>query len=1705
MIPLNPEAPRTPREELEIQITALLMGQLPPEEAAELEAKMAADPELAALHARLRHAVHLLREARALPELPAAEARPQLSRERREKLLATFRGIKVVPSPAPGAVAATSTPTTRERKRGDRKWVPMVLAASIAVLLGGGAIYLSLPKFGEPLKSEALRSTSPATGFEDSDWSMRANQAEGASNGRFVTALGAGTSEDRAWAGSQYRTKGKGLGASVPPTVTLGEDTNRIVANSRRPATPLAMGRGNNDDAVHELEWKSQPGAIRGFDTTNSEAEARNKLYSAAEMDFAGGRVTAATSGISGRRATIISGEQVPVPAKMTDGLATTEKSAAASGVYLPSGTTKADGEGQPAPAETISGIVQNGDADGDAVRYTRDARVEGHTRGDGTKIKRQLEDNHTDTLADASGRPEMLGYLADRKAEGPSGPRQLQAATEGVKEDSMAIEGYQKLAKNNLATGQSGQELNRGAEKATAGGEPTVEHLSWTVDELFVDQIRPTGNLAKQSGAGEKSGKNTYTGATEITAGVLSTTAPSTPPARPPMEPQASESKTDRAGLGAAGGIVGRKPGGGGSPAEDLYGMRREDLFGRGEQAPEAAYEAARAQATWEVENEWRHPVRKSERSLSEARPGSEPVDLEKKGQPAATEGYATDAKTPTLAFWDDDETTKLNTNDFGEVTKWSERTARGINVPAKDAQPERESAARGLATAAGGFEGRGDRSQTAPTNSLSDADAPLAATTKAPRLGNLFIGGGAAETSPKVDPAEVVFQQGRQAVGGAPSIADNRSDSMGVNSSASGLAHGGETYADPDGWRNNAKGAIRIVPTTNYRTPTVLPKPGASGMAGQKYQVLPGNRPSAESTKARKDLALSDAGVDQFAIESKKKQGPVDEFDSIQGGAPLGNQPLTAGNRSGQLGISANAIDALLFDTPPATSPQDGARREDEKAPGIFSVTGAGTGPTFLRFGTPPANALQEGTRRPAVETPGVLPIDEITTAPAFQVVTPDGVKYFSRADGEVKEVEQKVFSEKADQKPGLSTLSSSAAHGFGYQSDKKDRTRATSATLGEGQPAQVSGRDPDNITASKLSRLTYQSKVSARPPEPAKKEKGEPEAAVQRELARRALREEAGEAALRLGGEALQKQDYESAFAHLDDAVKKIPAAPSAKPGREEAVKGLSLAGRRLAEQRVSEGYYGSAVQLLQEVLKHNPDDQQALKLIASIEAPDYFAKQLTPEARAKVEALKKDFIAKNSPPDTAKPATAPVVEPPAPVKAPEPPPVPQPEVSTKENAFSTFSLNVSDVSFKLAGASLEKGTLPEPATVRTEEFINALNYRDPEPAVGAPLGFVSERARYPFAQNRDLLRISVKTAAAGREPGRPLNLVLLLDNSGSMERADRVGILKESLRVLAAQLTPADKLSIITFARTPRLWADGVSGDHAAEYTQRVAEVTPQGGTDLSAAMNLGYETALKHYQVGSVNRVVLLTDGAANLGDVKPETLKEKVEVNRKQGVAFDCFGVGWEGYNDDLLEQLSRHGDGRYGFINTPEAAATEFAGQLAGALRVAASDVKVQVEFNPRRVSAYRQLGYAKHQLKKEQFRDNSVDAAELGAAESGNALYAIEVNPRGEGDIATVRVRFKVPGTSDYREHEWTVPYTAPALALEQAGSSLRLAATAAAFSEWLAQSPFAADVTPDRLLGFMNGLPAIYGADPRPAKLEWMIRQAKSISGR
>ncbi|MCC6231814.1 MAG: von Willebrand factor type A domain-containing protein, partial [Verrucomicrobiales bacterium] len=243
---------------------------------------------------------------------------------------------------------------------------------------------------------------------------------------------------------------------------------------------------------------------------------------------------------------------------------------------------------------------------------------------------------------------------------------------------------------------------------------------------------------------------------------------------------------------------------------------------------------------------------------------------------------------------------------------------------------------------------------------------------------------------------------------------------------------------------------------------------------------------------------------------------------------------------------------------------------------------------------------------------------------------------------------------------------------------------------------------------------------------------------------------------------------------------------------------------------------------------------------------------------------------------------------------------------PEVATAEVAVSTFSLNVSDASFRSVDAWLGQGQPVDANAVRAEEFLNAFEYRDPLPAPGARVGFTWERARHPFAHQRDLIRMAVRTAATGREPGRPFNVVLLLDASGSMERPDRLATVRAALGELAKVLGPGDRVSVVAFARTARVWVDGLAGEQAGELPARVGELLPEGGTNLEEALRVAYETARRHFQPQGENHVVLLTDGVTNLGEQRAEVLRAGIESERRRGIALDCFGIGLEGLGDAL-------------------------------------------------------------------------------------------------------------------------------------------------------------------------------------------------------
>ena len=440
----------------------------------------------------------------------------------------------------------------------------------------------------------------------------------------------------------------------------------------------------------------------------------------------------------------------------------------------------------------------------------------------------------------------------------------------------------------------------------------------------------------------------------------------------------------------------------------------------------------------------------------------------------------------------------------------------------------------------------------------------------------------------------------------------------------------------------------------------------------------------------------------------------------------------------------------------------------------------------------------------------------------------------------------------------------------------------------------------------------------------------------------------------------------------------------------------------------------------------------------------------------------------------------------------------------EVKAAQTPFSTFSLHVSDVSFKLAKAALAGGQWPDVARIRIEEFVNAIDYGDPMPSQSERVACRIEQSIHPFLQQRNLLRISMRTAATGRASTTPLNLTFLLDNSGSMERIDRRNTVRRCFEVLAGQLHEGDEVTLISFASQPRLLAERLSGKQAADVLRVLDQLPSEGGTNLEAALMLAGEKAREYYRDDAQNRVVLITDGAVNLGDADPDSLSRQIRSLRDAGIAFDAAGIGADGLNDEVLEALTRKGDGRYYLLDSQESVEDGFARQIAGALRPAAKNVKVQVEFNPQRVGMYNLLGFEQHRLKKEDFRNDQVDAAEMAAAEAGVAVYQVQVKPDGFGDLGSVSVRFQDLESGQMVEERWPITFDGNVPRMDQATESMKLAGSAALFAMKLKDDARSETVDLSFLREVLGALPSQRQQDPRVLALQQMVDQARQMLG-
>ncbi len=335
---------------------------------------------------------------------------------------------------------------------------------------------------------------------------------------------------------------------------------------------------------------------------------------------------------------------------------------------------------------------------------------------------------------------------------------------------------------------------------------------------------------------------------------------------------------------------------------------------------------------------------------------------------------------------------------------------------------------------------------------------------------------------------------------------------------------------------------------------------------------------------------------------------------------------------------------------------------------------------------------------------------------------------------------------------------------------------------------------------------------------------------------------------------------------------------------------------------------------------------------------------------------------------------------------------------PTAVTPNNTLSTFAVDVDTASYtNMRRFLMQENTLPPPDAIRLEELINYFSYDYPEPSGDAPFSVDSEVTRCPWNADHKLLRIGLKGRSVAFENRQPANLVFLVDASGSMDEPLKTPLVKAGLRMLVEQLGENDKVSIVTYASGSGVALPPTTGHRKPEILAAIDAIQPGGSTNGAAGINTAYELAKQNFIKGGLNRVILATDGDFNVGVTDVGSLTRMAEENAKSGVFLNVLGFGDGNLKDQTMEQIADHGNGQYGYIDSLLEARKTFVEQIGGTLVTIAKDVKIQVDFNPAKVGAYRQVGYENRAMAAQDFRNDAKDAGEIGSGHTVTALYEL------------------------------------------------------------------------------------------------------------
>ncbi len=401
-------------------------------------------------------------------------------------------------------------------------------------------------------------------------------------------------------------------------------------------------------------------------------------------------------------------------------------------------------------------------------------------------------------------------------------------------------------------------------------------------------------------------------------------------------------------------------------------------------------------------------------------------------------------------------------------------------------------------------------------------------------------------------------------------------------------------------------------------------------------------------------------------------------------------------------------------------------------------------------------------------------------------------------------------------------------------------------------------------------------------------------------------------------------------------------------------------------------------------------------------------------------------------------------------PAPAYLP-PVPAPNPITRTALDSKSTFAIDVDTASYTWARRTLlEQNTLPSTDGVRVEEWVNAFDYALAAPE-RAPFAVSVEGAISPFDEQKTLLKVALKGKVVTAALRKPAHLVFLVDVSGSMASADRLPLAKRALQVLTTQLTEADTVALVTYAGSTAVVLPATSAANQKTILSAIASLGAGGGTNMGTGMELAYAQAVKQVRRGTTTRVIVLTDGDANIGNTSPAQMLNAVHAHVEEGVTLTTVGFGLGNYRGGALEELADKGNGQALYVDGEAAIDRVFRKELTGTLEVIAKDVKVQVSFDPSVVTSYRLIGYENRAVADADFRNDRVDAGELGAGHAVTALYEVTLSSK-PGALGTVAVRGQLPDSGEAFELEQNIPRAVTAHGLSEMGSDFRFATAVA-----------------------------------------------------